>query len=348
MPLFACDGDGQHDDRCGAGCLAAGFGVRGGEGEGGRARVVRWCGESYGLPVGECFAGAAFGGCDGVAGVDVCLFACSYANVVGECDGDGFAGGNRQFGCVGAVCRRECSVCRYVDECGGVYSVRGVGDGVGECVGLFGEVQGDDGAVCACLLPVCVVHVYGEVVERAGGVGDPCADVYVHGAFAEGGVCGNAVVVCLRRLDRGVALDLHGQCGGAFESRPVSHGVADVVGAFLVRCVDGDGVAGYAGFDAPLYIEPAVEGGVRSFAGDVVGGDGYRDFGSGSYGDAVVAGRCAGMFLCRGDADADHGLGPSSGPVLHGVGERVGAVGVGVCLVCEAVRVRFDDSAELW
>ena len=169
------------------------------------------------------------------------------------------------------------------------------------------------------------IDAHGQFVGGSRRIGDPLRDIHVHGFLVDCGRCGNAVIVSGRRVDGGVRVDVHCQGRGVGQAGLVLDRIRHVIGACLFRrgerehaVDDGDAV------DA-LRFDVFGDREVRVVAADVVLGYWYGRRRIRAQGDFVIARVHAGIGAGGEDAHTDLRGRPLSGPILHSVGEGVGA-----------------------
>ncbi len=138
---------------------------------------------------------------------------------------------------------------------------------------------------------------------------------------------------------------MHRQDRGGVQSGFVPGGVDRMVGAVVLRCGERQHAVRNPDVVQPLGLDPfdAERGAVSR---DVVLEHGHGGRGSRTQRHLVVA-RVHSRIRCGWKhAYADLRLGALPGPILDGIGERVGACGIGVGRIHEVIRADLVDASQ--
>ena len=164
-----------------------------------------------------------------------------------------------------------------------------------------------------------IINGHVQFVGAAGRVRNPLRNVHVDRFLVDRRRRRHTVVVCGRRFDGGVAIDVHRQRCCVGQSCFVFDRIHHVIGARLLRCGEGERIIHYVHIADVLRFDVFADGQVGAVSGNVVLRHGYGCRGVGAQCDFVVARVHARVGAGFEHAHADLRLGSLAGPVFDGV-----------------------------
>ena len=190
------------------------------------------------------------------------------------------------------------------------------------------------------------MHADLELIGCAGRIGDPLGNIHIHGLLIDGGGGRHTIVVGGRRLDGGIRIHVYREGGRIGQAGLVFDRVGDIGGGGAAGRGEGDHVVFHAHPAETLDLDMLVDGQIGVVAGDVVLRDRHGCGRIGPQRDFVIPGVYAGVGRSLEYAHADLRLCALTGPILHGIGEGVGAGRIRIRFIDQVVGTDFGYAAQ--